>query len=1360
MRDASRFATSVITRFILSALLVLACAILPARAAVTDGLVATYCFDEASGATAADSTRGSAGNGTLNNFGTTQWVTGKFGRAVDLDGVDDWISTPAAIANNATAMSFSGWVWADSRTTWASIAKNWGSTGQFHFGLNSADGRMSNYFINGTNVIDPTVFPTGSWQHVAFTYDGTTHRIYRNGAPVGSVTTTTSLPLSSNVVSLGCKANQAGTAPEGGSPGFWDGKFDDFGFWNRALSASEVAAIYNAGTQGSSLAQLGVPTIASFSASPSNIPSGGTTTLSWLAQNAASLTLNGGPIVNANVTGQTSIVTPALSADTTFTLTASNANGSIASTRLVGVGANVLEPALNEFLASNDTGIRDADVDGDHEDWIEIANPNASYWLDLGGYFLTTNAGKLNAWTIPNITLPPGGFLIVYASGKNFIAADGRIHTSFKLSTEGEYLALVKPNDATIVQQFSPVYPPQFADISYGSGGYLATPTPGAANSALLGPLISGVTENPPQPADGDTLTVQATLSPAAGATVTSAALIYRVMYGSEVSVPMTSGGGGVYSAAIPASASTPGQMVRWRVIATDSAERTSRAPLFRDPTNSPEYYGTVVQSPSVTSTLPILQRFAQDANAVDGNPGTRCSIFFAGEFFDNVGIRSRGNTSAAWPKKSHKVEMNSGHRFRFKAGVPRVTEFDLNTTYTDKAYTRAQMMSEFQRACGMVSPEVFPIRVQQNGAFYSVALFTENPDTELLARNGLDPNGAFYKGAGYSNLETSASYEKKTRRAEPGKADLDALVAALNLTGTSLETYLFDNVDLPSMVNYLATACIAQNIDGSDKNHFTYRDTNGSGEWTMLPWDLDLTFGPNALNTDTIVYDQNYASHPFIGARPYVLATGKYNRFLEAIVNTPRSRDMVIRRIRVLSDQFLVTGWFANRIDQLVPQLDAEVLLDHEKWGTSSHFGGSTYTLTTANDRIKNEYLTPRLGWLNSGGTVGIPASQPAAPQINFGAHDHNPASGNQDQEYVELINPNAFSVDVSGWTISGGIAHTLKPGTVLLPGSSIYLTPNPAAFRARATGPRGGQRLFVQGNVNGHLSNFGETVTLKNTVGATAATLSIPPDPSDAQRFLAISEVMYHPEPNGDAEFIELLNTSPSVTLNLAGVNFSAGISFTFPVGSTIAPLARVLVVKNTSVFQATYGTGLTIAGEFANSSSLSNSGERIVLNDATGSTICEFEYTDTAPWPVAADGGGSLVRIAPGTNPDPALSQNWRVSTSVQGNPGADDAVHFSGVANADDNGNSVANLIEYALGAPLSISSAMQGGQPAFTVHCVPNADDAEIIGQTSIDLLDWQPAVLQTATSTTRVYRAAPAQAGNSNVFFRTLVRQR
>ena len=1288
----------------------------------------------------------------------------------------NWFQAPdsadADIADNTWAMEAFVKVSAHNGE-WERLIVKWGSSNNYHFALQTRD---LNFFTGNPvgNVFDRntapvTNFTDGAWHHIAFTSSATGSQAWINGT---SVFTGAPVTLANGSDPLGI--GDFGTG--GGSDALrMHGSVDEI-----RIHDSPIDQAYVNGR----MALIRGPVITSFTASPANVPPGGTTTLSWTVQNAATLSLHGGGFTNQDVTGQTGIVTPPLTADATFTLTAASGGTSTNADRLVGVGASVQEPVINEFLAANDSGLQDAAFDGDRPDWIEIYNPNTLYSLALGGYHLTDDPDNLDKWAFPAVSLAPGTYLVVFASEKNRAVAGQKLHTNFKLLENGEYLALVKPDGATIVQQFAPAYPDQSSDISYSSAGYLATPTPGAVNSALAGPAITAVTENPPPPPDADALTVNATLTPQGGETVTAATLLYRVMYSAEVSVPMTAGAAGLYSAVIPAAASTPGQMIRWRITAADSAGRTSKAPLFRVATNSPEYFGTVVPNATVTSQLPIIQRFVQTPGSIDTDAGTRCSLFLRGEFFDNCGIHIRGNTSRSWPKKSHKIEGNSGHRFPYKAGLPRVSEFDLNTTYTDKSYVRAQMVTEMYQATGLASPDIFPVHIRQNNAFYSVAHYVEQPDSDFLNRHGIDTNGSYYKAVGdrgACNFTSAAAFEKKTRLAE-GYADLEALVTAIGLTGTALETWLFDNLDVPQIVNFMAGVAITQNIDASDKNFFIHRDTAGSREWMFIPWDLDLTFGPDALNTDTIVYSRNVpsspacASHPFIGVRPWLLAGGKYDRLQEAVVANPRTRAMLVRRIRAMSDQFLATNWFQNRMDVLKPLLQTDVDADRAKWGASSHFnwsGGGIYTLTAAMNRIKNEYLTPRTGYLMTThaapatlnfttglGSAGIPSSQPAAPAINFGTFDANPASNNQDQEFVELINPNAFSVDLSGWTLSGGITFTFKGGTVVLPGESIFITPSRSAFRQRTTGPRGAERRLVTGDASGHFSNFGETLTLKNTGGTAIASLTIPPAPSDAQRFLVISEIMYHPEPNGDAEFIELMNISPTMTLNLAGVKFSAGIDFTFPAGSTLAPLARVLLVKNTTAFESVHGTGKPVAGQFASLSSLSNGGDHIKLDDATGSTIRDFTYDDTAPWPTAADGSGSLVLIAPLSNPDHSLAPNWRVSMPATGNPDADDAVHFTGSPDADDNANGWPNLVEYALGPNPAMTHTLTPAGLTFTIPRIPNSDDSEIIGQVSTALTGWIAADLVTATDTSLTFRVPAALAAEKRGFFRAQVRLR
>ena len=145
---------------------------------------------------------------------------------------------------------------------------------------------------------------------------------------------------------------------------------------------------------------------------------------------------------------------------------------------------------ISEFLAANDTISAPNAVAGRFDDWIEIHNPTGTS-QDLGGWRLTDDAGDLNAWIFPAAaSIPPNSFLVVFASGDDHLDANGNLHTSFRLSKGGEYLALVRP-DGTIASEFDPggsSYPSQSDDISYGHHPdtdeivFFDTPTPGSEN--------------------------------------------------------------------------------------------------------------------------------------------------------------------------------------------------------------------------------------------------------------------------------------------------------------------------------------------------------------------------------------------------------------------------------------------------------------------------------------------------------------------------------------------------------------------------------------------------------------------------------------------------------------------------------------------------------------------------------------------------------------------------------------------------------------------------------------------------------------------------------------------------------------
>lgn len=217
-----------------------------------------------------------------------------------------------------------------------------------------------------------------------------------------------------------------------------------------------------------------------------------------------------------------------------------------------------------------------------------------------------------------------------------------------------------------------------------------------------------------------------------------------------------------------------------------------------------------------------------------------------------------------------------------------------------------------------------------------------------------------------------------------------------------------------------------------------------------------------------------------------------------------------------------------------------------------------------------------------------------------------------------------------------------------------------------------------------------------------------------------LVVSEISYFPaEPNGDAEFLELLNVGTN-PLDLSGAHFTEGIEFTFPAGTTLAAGARILVVKDLTAFQALYGTGKPVAGIFANETGLSNTGERLQLLSAGGDTLLDFTYGTTFPWPVSANGQGSTLVLVNPQAPDDPLS--WRPSVSQEGTPGTSDSI-----ARAPGEG-----LLAYAIG---STTPSFNRGTQLFSVTRQLGADGATLLPEWSNDLIEWNTGSLELISDT-------------------------
>ena len=159
---------------------------------------------------------------------------------------------------------------------------------------------------------------------------------------------------------------------------------------------------------------------------------------------------------------------------------------------------------------------------------------------------------------------------------------------------------------------------------------FLTQPSPGVPNDLGSRISIQSAAHSPRVPVAGQSVLVTATAE-LVSSRVADMTLHYRPMFDDEISIPMRDDGLGgdaqagdrVYAATIPADIVAPGEMLRYRITATDDAGGTSQLPLFTDPLNTEQYYGTIVQDPLVQTNLEFIQLFLEDPDGKDSIDGT-----------------------------------------------------------------------------------------------------------------------------------------------------------------------------------------------------------------------------------------------------------------------------------------------------------------------------------------------------------------------------------------------------------------------------------------------------------------------------------------------------------------------------------------------------------------------------------------------------------------------------------------------------------------------------------------------------------------------------------------------------------------
>jgi hypothetical protein len=327
--------------------------------------------------------------------------------------------------------------------------------------------------------------------------------------------------------------------------------------------------------------------------------------------------------------------------------------------------------------------------------------------------------------------------------------------------------------------------------------------------------------------------------------------------------------------------------------------------------------------------------------------------------------------------------------------------------------------------------------------------------------------------------------------------------------------------------------------------------------------------------------------------------------------------------------------------------------------------------------------------------------------------------------------------------WVSSGAGIYSQPPGsTAAYAGGDITLrvlrTGNNLSFQRKVNG--NWATVYTQGLAIGSTLVRGGMFVSTGLVNSTPTTpgqglriafdyllLSDPGSTSELVGSLRITEIMYNPPGAGGVEFVELRNFG-ATPVNLAGAFFEDGTPFSSPFtfgDLTLQPGQFCIVTNDMAGFSAQYGPGITIAGQYTGS--LNNDGERIVLRDASGNLIHDFNYDDVAPWPLTPDGQGPSLEASVN---DPALyglGTSWRASYEIGGTPG------YKGLA-VDSDQDGFSDGVELAYGSdpnsagsgPLLPSTTRDAGNGHVTLTWASqNGRDYIIEYRDDLTMGSWQ-----------------------------------
>ncbi len=281
-------------------------------------------------------------------------------------------------------------------------------------------------------------------------------------------------------------------------------------------------------------------------------------------------------------------------------------------------------------------------------------------------------------------------------------------------------------------------------------------------------------------------------------------------------------------------------------------------------------------------------------------------SVVIAGQKIDNVGLRTKGNSTLTM------VANSESDRYSFKLDFDQyidgqnlagLKKLNLNNSMSDPSYMREYLSYSLMNEMGVPTPGYGYVNVYINDKLHGLYLAVEGIEEPFLERYYGSNAGTLYKPEGQGSdlvytddkRESYSGIALVAGRKNGANEALLTMVKALN-QGKDLEKYL--NID--EILRYFAVNTVLVNMDsyqGSFKhNYYLYEE---SSVFSILPWDYNMSFGgfsmgrnnqeTTALYIDQPVSGTTLEQRPLIGKLLEVKEYKElYHQYIEDFINGP----------------------------------------------------------------------------------------------------------------------------------------------------------------------------------------------------------------------------------------------------------------------------------------------------------------------------------------------------------------------------------------------------------------------------------------------------------------------------------------